>query len=351
MRFLGLAVGHVFRGAPGLDVYIQVRTFHAPDWASAGRDKCRYAHAFWRIFTARLTGGKYDVRRLLTVGVPLLASALASELVPSTLQGQTAPAPDQQAVKFDVTSVKPNDSGDDSVSMTPSLGGIAWTNATLQMMMRLAYRVQDFQIVGSPNWLSTARFDVAGKVDTNTSREVLPLASMLRALLVERFRLAVHNETRELPIYALVAARSDGQFGPQLRRPSNCVTPVEQRSTRPEDGTRTPSLPTCGNKVLPGNMSGRGVTMLTLTGNLSVFAGRTVVDRTGLSGTFDFDLTWTPDLMTPGRDAAGPGGVVTDSNGPSLPTALQEQLGVKLESTKGPVNVIVIDHVEKPTPD
>lgn len=276
------------------------------------------------------------MRRVLTVTVSVLVLTGAVR----------SPAP--QAVTFDVTSVKPNGSGDDSVSMAPSPGGIAWTNATLQMMMRQAYRVQDFQIIGGPDWLTTARFDVTGRVVSNESRDELPLASMLQALLEDRFRLTVHHETRELAVYALVAVNTGGRFGPHLRRPSNCVTPVAQQTARPEEAARLASLPTCTVKVLPGDMSGRGVTMRAITGSLSVFTGRTVVDRTGLTDMFDFELLWTPDLTA--RDGA-PAGAATDANRPSLSTALQEQLGLKLESTRAPVDVLVIDHVERPTPD
>ena len=288
------------------------------------------------------------MRRLLTASLLLLTGAVATAFAAPRLHGQAVRVPDQQTVKFDVTSVKPNTSGDDSVARIPSPSGVTITNATLQMMMRWAYRVQDFQIIDGPSWLSTARFDVVGKADTSVSEEVL-LRSMLRALLVDRFMLVVHYETRELPIYALVAARRDGQFGPQLRRSSNCATPLEQQSTRPEDHARTASLPTCWPKVFPGNMSVRVATMQGLTVNLSVFVGRTVVDRTGLTGTFDYDLTWTPDPML--RAPADGNRPATDASGFSLFTALQEQLGLKLESAKGPVDVVVIDHVEKPTPD
>jgi uncharacterized protein (TIGR03435 family) len=177
------------------------------------------------------------------------------------------------APTFDVTSVKPNVSGDDGVAMIPSPNGITISNATLQMMMRLAYRVQDFQILAGPTWLASGRFDVAGKAANAVPQQDLPL--MLRALLVERFRLAAHHETRELPIYALVRARNDGPLGPALRTASTCLPPAGNKPTVPQGSPRA-EAPPCGNKVLAGNISSRGVTMLTLTVNLSVFLGRTV---------------------------------------------------------------------------
>jgi uncharacterized protein (TIGR03435 family) len=280
-------------------------------------------------------------RRRLTADVLLSASIVVGLIAASSAA--------QNERKFDVTSVKRNNSGDDGVSMTPTPTGIAWNNATLLMMMRQAYRVQDFQIVDGPSWLNTARFDVVAKADASVSQQDLRL--MLRALLVERFRLAVHNETRQLPVYALVLARSDGKFGPQFRAPSDCVPPLQNQSTSPQINQRTNSPPQCDNKVLPGNMSSRGVTMLALTVNLSVFVGRTVIDRTGFTGMFDYDLRWTPDLPPQSRGTSPPGGSAADPNRPSLFTAVQEQLGLKLESTKGPVNVLIVDHVELPTPD
>ncbi len=165
---------------------------------------------------------------------------------------------------------------------------------------------------------------------------------MLQALLADRFMLGVRNETRELPVYALVRTRSDGRFGPGLHAPSDCVRPIDRQLTAPRTA-QAANLPACDNKVLLGNMSSRGVTMRALAVNLSVFIGRTVIDRTGFSETFDYDLTWMPDLSTQGRDA--------DLALPSLFTAIQEQLRLKLESTRGPVNVLVIDHAEKPAPD
>jgi uncharacterized protein (TIGR03435 family) len=259
------------------------------------------------------------------------------------LLGQSQP--EQKPLAFDVASVKPNTSGDNNVAMIPSPNGITISNATLQMMVRLAYRVQDFQILDAPNWFASARFDVAAKADRSVPQQDLPV--MLRALLGERFKLAAHNETRELPVYALVRAHSDGTFGPQLRTPSACVRPAPNQPAASQAAPVTSALPPCGNKVLPGNMSSRGVTMLTLTVNLSVFLGRTVTDRTGFAEMFDYDLTWTPDVGSQLRNASP----ATDATGPSLFTALQEQLGLKLESTKAPVDVLVIDHVERPTPD
>lgn len=246
----------------------------------------------------------------------------------------------QAPLAFDVVSIKPNTSGDISVSMTPSPGGVTLTNYTLQFILRVAFRLQDWQIIGGPSWLTTDRFDVLAK----TSRTMSPddERMMLQALLADRFKLIVHHESQQLPIYALVKARRDGTLGSHLKIPSDCTPPIAGRDPSAH------SQPTCTNDARFGAILARGVTTSNLSGNLSVFLGRTVVDRTGISGLIDYDVSWTPELPT-NQPTGEPS--PSNANGPSLFTALQEQLGLKLESGKGAVDVLVIDHVERPTQD
>jgi uncharacterized protein (TIGR03435 family) len=157
----------------------------------------------------------------------------------------------------------------------------------------------------------------------------------LRALLAERFQLTLHRETKEQSVYALVVAKG----GPKL----------QQGQAKEATGPRGPMM-----RMGRGELSGQGVELEMLTRTLSSQLGRTVIDRTGLKGNFDFKLTWTPD---PGQSAGPPGGLPAgadappppDPNGPSVFTALQEQLGLRLESQKGPVEMLVIDRVEKPS--
>jgi uncharacterized protein (TIGR03435 family) len=274
--------------------------------------------------------------RWRTRGVLLLTALIGTSVVP--LRGQAAT--DQKPLAFDVVSVKPNTSGDVSVSMAPSPGGITITNYTLQFIVRVAYKVQDWQIIGGPSWLTTDRFDVAAR--TSTGQLPIGLQPMLQSFLRDRFRLVAHTETRQLPIYLLVRARKNGALGSHLKIPSDCTPPLPQRDPPAH------STPTCTNEVRPGALLSRGVTTLGLAVNLSPFLDRTVVDRTGISGLIDYDLSWTPELA---RDQNAGERPQTNANGPSLFTALQEQLGLKLESTRGPVEVLVIDHVERPTPD
>jgi len=235
---------------------------------------------------------------------------------------------------------------------------------TLRMLIRNAYQLQDFQISGGPSWIGSDHFDVVAKMDNGDVRDPLSaerqdptrptrLQLMIRALLTERFQLAVHTETKELPVYALVLARNDGRLGPELRRSdTDCAALVG--SARGREGVPPPSQASggnlqCGIRVGPGTLSVGGASLSQLANSLSMFTGRVVLDRTGLTGTFDANLTWTPDQM-PQRPPGAPE-LPIDPNGPSLFTAVREQLGLKLDSQKGPVEILVIDRAEHPTQD
>ncbi|RPI54010.1 MAG: TIGR03435 family protein [Acidobacteria bacterium] len=176
---------------------------------------------------------------------------------------------------------------------------------------------------------------------------------MLQDLLEDRFKLAAHRESREQAIYELTFARSDRALGPGLR-PST----VDCAAFRPRGRGGPPpgpppagERPQCGMRMAPWQIAAGGVSIGQLALVLSQSAQRMVVDRTGLTGNYDIDLTWTPDRLPQGAPPPGVQLPSIDPNGPSLFTALQEQLGPKLESERGPVEVLVIDHVERPTPD
>ena len=274
---------------------------------------------------------------------------------------------------FEVASVKPNKSGTGLVGFGMQPGGrYTATNTTTLMLIRQAYQLQLSQIVGAPDWLSSDHFDVVAKAPGDVPPAQIQL--MIRALLEERFKLAAHNETRDLEIYALVMTRNDGKPGPQLRPTTvDCAAFGRGRGGAPPPGGPaaggqglggrggpaapvTPGgPPPCRQMVGPANITASGMTMAQLATTLSMRVGRTVVDRTGLTGSFDLDLSWTPDQMPQMPPGALPPGAPPlppiDPNGPSLFTAVQEQLGLKLESTKGPVEVLVIDSVEHPTED
>jgi uncharacterized protein (TIGR03435 family) len=263
---------------------------------------------------------------------------------------------------FEVASVKPNKTGDGrTMIMNQPGGGMVGTNITLGILIRLAYQLQDFQIVGAPDWIANEHFDVIAKptVDRPATSPAGPPGSttrlMLQSLLADRFKLAAHPDTRQLPMYALVLARTDGKLGPQLR-PSTTDCDAVMAAGRGRGGPPAPPAPgerpTCGMFMGLGSLKSGGTPISQIIMPLSQMVHRVVVDRTGLNGRFDIDLIWTPDQMPSGPPPPGaPPLPAIDPNGPSIFTALQEQLGLKLESQTGPVDVLVIDHVEPPTPD
>jgi len=174
---------------------------------------------------------------------------------------------------------------------------------------------------------------------------------MLRALLVERFKLVVHTESRDMPIYALVPARRDGTLGPALHPSTSDCSAAAARSNAPSGPPAAGSAP-CGIRIGggAGTMVAGGASMGQLAGTLMNWVGRMVFDRTGLTGSYDFTLSWTPDQMPQGfgQKVAAGGLAPADPNGASIFTAVQEQLGLKLEAQRGPVEVVVIDRAEKP---
>jgi uncharacterized protein (TIGR03435 family) len=177
---------------------------------------------------------------------------------------------------------------------------------------------------------------------------------MVQALLADRFKVVVHRETREVPIYALVLARADRSLGPQLTRSNtDCAGLAEaaRRGAPPPPPAGGPNgRPLCGTRTMPGRILAGGVAMADVVRNLSNFAGRLTVDKTGLTGAFDLELIYTPDQLPP-AGALPPDIRPAPVDGPSLFTAVQEQLGLKLDSQRGPVEVLVIDQAQQPVPD
>jgi uncharacterized protein (TIGR03435 family) len=229
-------------------------------------------------------------------------------------------------------------------------GRINLTNMTLKGMIGFAWDVQAFQISGSLSWLDSVRYDVTAKPDRNPKPGEIP--AMVQALLADRFQLAVHRGTQELPIYALVLARKDGKLGPGLTvsKEGSC-TPFD--TSRPQQRPQPGTAPrrTCGNSsVNPSRLSAIGIPIVNLVPMLEMVLERTVVDRTGLTGNFDVGMEWIPNETQAMRWPSDlPKPPQSDIAGPSLFAAIQEQLGLKLESAKGPVEVVVIDHAEKPS--
>jgi uncharacterized protein (TIGR03435 family) len=272
-------------------------------------------------------------------------------------------AQDAASPTFEVASVKSNKSGDGRIMLGFQPGGrFTATGVTLKMLIAQAYGVGQplapFQILGGPDWIDRDRFDIVAKAEGDVAPGPNgPIPLMVRAMLADRFKLAVHTDTREMPVFALVKAKNDGTLGPQLKAATvDCAAMRGARGGPPPLPPVLGERPPCAMRITPGNLQGGGMNMAQLASALTRMpaVNRIVLDRTGLMGGFDFDLTWTPDQMPAGPIALPPGAPPLppiDPNGPSLFAAVQEQLGLKLESTKGPVDVVVIDRAEPPTED
>ena len=277
------------------------------------------------------------------------AIALAAYLG-TGLAGQ-APAPPA----FEAASVKRNGGGTPFVRLITQPGGrFSATNVTARMLVNAAFSappvaLAPFQIVGGPDWLDTDRFDVTAVGPPAAPGEPPATAAMVRRLLEERFKLTVRPEKRDMPIYELVLARRDGGPGPRLRP---VTRDCETMFAAAQNGAAFPPPEQCGSRGGLGTLTGGAMTMPELAGQLTRIADRMVVDRTGLAGQFDVELSFTPaaDQRPPGAPPGAPAPAV-DPAGPSFFTALQEQLGLKLEPARGPVDVIVIEHIERPTED
>jgi uncharacterized protein (TIGR03435 family) len=287
--------------------------------------------------------------------LPLAAATLCAVLAPILpLFAQTA-----DATRFDVASIKPNREEAGHVAISWRGSQYSAIGVTVPLLIRLAYQVQEDQIAGGPPWLATEHFDVLATAanGADNSRPASPgqpsrQQLMLRALLAERFGLKVHTESRTRDTYALVVARRDGRLGPALRRVTvDCAA----RATAAGGRGAAPPPPgdpgSCGTSMAPGRFMARGQTMAQIAASLATLSNtgmslyRPIIDRTGLTGTFDATLQFTPDTI-PVQDANAP---AIDRNGPSIFSAVQEQLGLKLEPRKAAIDVLVIDDVQRPT--
>ena len=270
-----------------------------------------------------------------------------------------AQSPDPNAsYVYEAASVKPNKTASQGSSIRRFPGGrLQATNMPLRALITFAYQLQGFQLVGDPSWIRTDTFDIVAKMEGDPP-PVMPGTGpdphmlAMRTLLAERFKLVIHRETRELDIYALVIARPDGKPAPALKPTTqDCEAMMEQarRGTLPPPpGPNSPVV--CGTRGGPGRIDVGGMPMVTFANMLSGRVQRTVVDRTGLTGAWDFAITFAPEsapIPAPPGVELPPG----DPTAPSLFTAIQEQLGLKLQSTKGPVEVLVVDSIERPTSD
>lgn len=280
-----------------------------------------------------------------------LLGALLTVAASAAAQTDTRPA-------FAVATVKYNRTGDAARGMRLQPGGrIVVTNQPLRQLIVFSHSLQPQQLVGGPSWIDTDRFDITAQAEGNIGPTPPggppgPAQLMMQRLLAERFGLVVHAESRELPVYALTVVRRDGQLGPRMRPAvTDCLAlmtsapgGVPVQSPRLPDGR-----PACGitrdgsGKVMAGGTSMTMLAMSMLTGP----AGRLVIDRTGLTGGYDFDFEYAAEPAPGAAPAPEAATAVTDR--PGLFTALEEQLGLKLQPTRAPIDVTVIDRVTPPT--
>jgi bla regulator protein BlaR1 len=278
-----------------------------------------------RIMTQQ-TGNRLSLGRKLLLG----AAALATLTAPVTIGLLNTPpgraqTPARALAVFEVASIKLNKSGARGGRFSTETSGIVATNMPLRTFIKAAYGVQDYQLSGGPGWLDSERYDIAAKSEGAVLDDKLLL--MLRALLEDRFKLTLHREKKELPGYALVIGKSGLK-----------VHEVEHEG---KSWTRFGR----------GSLNGHEVSMSALADALSGRLGRPVVDSTGIKGFFDVNLEWTPDQSQPRgpKESVEPVPADDGAGGPTIFTALQEQLGLKLEPRKGPVEILVIDRIEKPS--
>jgi uncharacterized protein (TIGR03435 family) len=234
---------------------------------------------------------------------------------------------------FEVASIRLNKSADSRGSVLPAPGGrFTASNVPLQYLVAAAYGIkQNFQLSGAPAWLLSERYDIEAKAAGDPSFDAM--LPMLQTLLEDRLQLKFHRETKEMQVYALAVSK-----------------PGKLRESEAECGEQDkPAVSPCRFMIMPGHLGGQKETIGQLVDALSRVTDRVVLDKTNLTGKYDISVDYTPEQSQfeapPGVTPAPP----IDSNGASLFTALQEQLGLKLESQKGPVDILVIDHVERPS--
>src|SRR4051812_15441837 len=257
----------------------------------------------------------------VTIAVVLLASGLIAGI-------RTA----AQAPAFDAASVKVNQNGspDSTIGIVPG-GTYRAINTTLARLIPDAFGVLPFQVTGSPPWLATARYDITARPPADARTEDLP--AMLQALLAERFSLKTHRERRDQPIYALVSAET-GKLGPKLTRSTlDCDRVEAEKRMTPECQAMV------GISRGGGLLAVKGRSLDRLARTLAGVVGRVVLDQSGLTGKYDLDLKWSA------------GDAAASSNDPEIFSVVREQLGLRLTAARGPVEMLVIDRIERPSQD
>jgi bla regulator protein BlaR1 len=290
---------------------------------------------------------------VLSLTVPIVTGAIeAAAFAAGQLRNPlVGPAIDPES-RFEVVSIKLSDpSAQLRLGMTP--GRIDLVGVPVRMVIAMVLPVQ--RVFGWPDGIDADRYTISAKMPDGAPQAARQVA--IRNLLKDRFNLVTHQETRELPVYNLVLARSDGRLGPAIKESSaECQAAAREYFEAVRGGAPTQAPPAAVVRCVsslpgPGTFSMNGGPMFSLVNWLPQFVGRQVIDRTGLTAFYDFTLKWTPEatpsLLGLPQDPLPP----ADPDAPNIFTALQEQLGLKLEAGRGPVEVVVIDRLEKPTLD
>lgn len=284
-------------------------------------------------------------RRLAFAGIIFLSLINTATAHAQAARNTTTPLP-----SFEVASIKPNHSGGTSSRIDCDLGRCRMTNVAVKILIQRAFNIQGFQLSGGPGWIDSARYDIDAKVDDALTEKMSHmqydargalLRQVFQSLLADRFNLKITRTVRELPVYALAVAKN----GPKL-----------QATTR--NGVHNLHDSRNGGET---HIKDEGISMAELAAQLAWYVDRPIVDHTGLSGNYDFTLHFDPraddqsaSTVFKASTLANPDATASpspDALGPSLFTALPEQLGIKLESTKGPADTLIIDHVDPPSED
>lgn len=291
----------------------------------------------------------------------------AAILFPAVMASQSALPPADPKAAFEVASIRAYDPSTGVVLMRSLPGRFEATGVTVRLLLRQALGAQEYQLVGGPNWVNTERFAITAKTPDGSLSSAT--RAMLLNLLRDRFKLAIHSEVREVPAYNLVLARQDRRLGPTLRpSSSDCQAILRARADAPPQdkvplpGTPggpplfDPDNPQCGSgRSGPGILGGGGVELAQLALSLMQHTGgRPVIDKTGLKGLYDFALKFRSDPALSTNPLGLPMPPVpppADLGTPDIFSALQEQLGLKLENARAPLEVTVIDRIERPTLD
>lgn len=267
-----------------------------------------------------------------------------------------SPAPPANS-RFEVASIRQNRDGGTVAGLQRFPGGrFEATNIQLAALISFAYQLQPFELVGGPPWLTDDRWNIVARIDGDPPRmppgQLDAMMIATQALLADRFKLAIRRETREIPVYQLVRANRDDRLGNGMRRSTaDCLsiqraTDEAAKGGPPAPNPNTPDRMVCGMRVGVGRIQFGGRPLATLTNVLSAMTQRRVVERTGLMGDWEFDISFTPPSPPPGMELPPP-----DPDAASLFTVLQEQLGLKLEAARLPMPVTEVVRVERPVED